>query len=87
MSGRPDTWQPIETAPVPPRDELKHNEFRCLIQTKRGRVMEGLARWVQSNGSNAAIKKWSLRWYDAGGGWLGDAARYWMPLPAPKVEP
>lgn len=79
-------WQPIDTAPVPPRDVLKYASWRCLIQTKSGAVMEGFARWVQANGSNAAIRKWVLRWYDREGSWLGDRARYWMPLPAPMDE-
>lgn len=76
----PWAWQPIATAQVEPfLDWDRTVRFKCLLQTECGDVFEGHGAWVKLG----AMPK--LRWYDACGRWR--TVKYWMPLPAPKVEP
>jgi hypothetical protein len=72
-------WQPIDTAPVPPREELMHGHWRCMLQTKDGWVCSGYAAYVQ--GRSRLVKTYTVQWYDDH--YRVAAPAYWMPLPLP----
>jgi hypothetical protein len=75
------SWQPIETAPVPKREELRYGHFRCLLQDKRGEVFEGHAGYVNVK-RPGYDPNWQMRWYSAAKRWVEPI--YWMPLPERK---
>lgn len=76
-------WQPIDTAPVEPFDKVpNYYRFQCLLQGERGDVGEGWAYYVPPPRSRP-LKAPLLRWANR----IGQCfPKYWMPLPAPKVE-
>lgn len=86
------TWRPIAEAPIPPATDVgPYWTFPCLLQTERGTVGEGFARWVEDGRMKGAREACVLRWY------LGAADRgrdtrvchdpkYFMPLPAKRED-
>jgi hypothetical protein len=78
-----DGWQPIATAPVPPRETMMYGHWHCLLQSKGRVVHSGYAAYVQGKGRT--VKTYHLQWYDDHH--RVTAPVYWMPLPAPKEEP
>lgn len=76
-------WQPIDTAPVGPydKDHPFSNVFRCLLQTYSGGVYEGAAYYALPN--NRTDTPPLVIWRNSHG---QCSPKYWMPLPAPKVE-
>jgi hypothetical protein len=77
----PWPWEPIETAPVPPREELGGGRWRCLLQHKSGFVVSGFASYVQRRGRRNG---YDIQWYDEG--YHVFHAKYWMPLPLPRKD-
>lgn len=85
-------WRPIAEAPVLSADAVKEYwTFPCLIQTEKGIVGEGFARWVEDGRMKGRRETCTLRWY------LGAADRgrdtrvchdpkYFMPLPAKRED-
>lgn len=78
-------WQPIETAPVEPLNVNDHTyRFYCLLQWNNfeGQPVtgEGYAKYIRPGFKNAGALSW--RSYGS-----PINPKYWMPLPAPKVEP
>ena len=80
-------WRPIAEAPVgEPREGFY---FNCLIQTERGIVGEGCARYVRLRSRGTKAGELVLRWYLGYGG--RDARvctdpKYFMPLPAKRED-
>lgn len=85
------TWQPIETAPVPPYDPEREWEcrLRCLLQLPgrnggKTTVIEGEGYWVAPR-PNRKVKTPELRWRAQ---YLGVVhPTHWQPLPMPFNEP
>jgi len=87
LAGFP-TWQPIDTAPVEPWDNVpSYYRFKCLLQIPSGHpgnppeVCEGEAYYTTKP---RHPERRILRWRNQRGMCF---PKYWMPLPAPKVEP
>lgn len=77
------TWQPIDTAPVEPWDNVPpYYRFRCLLQLKNYTadvsVVEGEAYYIAPPRSK---EQRLLRWRSNGRQCF---PKYWMPLPAAK---
>lgn len=80
-------WQPIDTAPVPPPTEVGNTytyRFPCLLQLKDDVVVSGFGAYMRPC-ATALVERLELRWYNDRGRRL-HGPKYWMPLPAPKVE-
>lgn len=77
----PWAWRPIDTAPVPAyKPNAYNNAFSCLLQDENGSVYAGEGYWALSRSKTPL-----LRW--RGGAYLRQRSpKYWMPLPAPKME-
>lgn len=74
-------WRPIAEAPIPPYLEApSYYRYRALIQTEEGDVFGGWAGWANSG------KGQVVRWYSSHGDrWVRDA-KYFMPMPAPRID-
>lgn len=73
-------WSEIEFAPVPPRETLKHQRWRCLLQDKRGWIELGWAAYARLPGQK---ERYRLQWYDGRGRVFMPVK--WMPIPSAKV--
>lgn len=89
-------WKPVAEAPVPPREVLMHNHWRCLLQDKKGFVVAGYAAYIKSRAKESTPERlhrkrppaYVLQWY-AGSNAENHLNRvfkpvYWMPLPQPR---
>lgn len=75
-------WQPIDTAPVPPREVLKYARWRCLLQSKSGHTELGWAAYARKPGSR--VETFRLQWYGGDGKVFNPI--YWMPAPLPRMD-
>lgn len=74
-------WQPRETPPRLPEGDEMQNRVSVLIQDEADNVFEGYARYDRDQ---PFVGQYLLRWYTAKH--RGCRAKYWMPLPAPRLK-
>lgn len=83
-------WRPIAEAPIPPLREAPIGFiFNCMIQTARGIVGEGCARYVSDGRVRGSKNRPILRWYYGDGTRSGNVChdpRYFQPLPQPRKD-
>lgn len=86
-------WQPIDTAPLMEPSDLivgqKNYRFVCLLQEHDGSVSYGWGYYINPpfRDTDRACGQWGqfgLRWRNTKEAHI--TPKYWMPLPAPKVE-
>jgi hypothetical protein len=83
-----DRWRPVAEAPIPEPQE--GFIFICLLQTERGIVGEGCARYVRLRSRGSKTGEFVLRWYLGYGGRetrVCEDPKYFMPLPQPRKDP